>query len=121
MPPPCFLVLDLSLEGHVAARQQHRLGRLPLTAEDLVLSRRLTEGRSGTSAREAHVQLALVNRGISIRTLPGFRAWAAPVGKAREERHEVTERGRIVPRNGWMLFFESPDQPQRIALLGRSS
>ena len=32
----------------------------------------------------------------------------------------ATWRGRIVPERGWMVFFEQPDRPQRVAVLGRS-
>ena len=95
------------------------LGRLPLTAEGLVLPRRVTEGRTGTSAREPHVELGLVGRGISVRAMPGFEVWVAPVANAHAERHLVEGRGRIVPLQGWMVFFEPPDRPQRVALLGR--
>lgn len=96
-----------------------RLGQLPLTAEGLVLPRRVTQGRTGMTAREAHVEIIPVDRGISVRALPGFEAWVAPAGRAAEERHSVADRGRIVPPNGWMVFFEDPALPQRVAVLGR--
>ncbi len=97
-----------------------RLGQYPLSEEGLMLTRRITQACTGLAAREPHVELTLVPRGISIRTRPGFEAWVAPVDRAQDERHAVTERRRIVPRNGWMLFFEDPAREQRIALLGRS-
>ena len=96
-----------------------RLGQLPLDKTGLVLPRRVTEGRTGQSAREAHVEITPVPRGVSVRTKPGFQAWVAPVGNALEERHAVDERGRIIPRNGWLVLFEDPAQPQRVALIGR--
>ena len=71
------------------------------------------------NAREAHVEIIPVDRGISVRALPGFEAWVAPAGRAAEERHSVADRGRIVPPNGWMVFFEDPALPQRVAVLGR--
>ena len=98
-----------------------RLGQLPLTAEGLVLPRRVTEALNGASAREAHVELTLVNRGISVRAVAGRDAWVAPIAKAHEQRHSVAGRGRMVPANGWMVFFEEPDQAQRVAVLGRPS
>ena len=97
-----------------------RLGQLPLTAAGLQLSRRVTQALLGTAARAAHVELSLVERGISVRALPGFEAWVAPIATAHEAQHSVAGRGRIVPASGWMVFFEAPDQPQRVAVLGRS-
>ena len=98
-----------------------RLGQLPLTPEGLVLPRRLTEGLTGPLAREPHVELKPVARGISVRAAAGREAWVAPISKAPEERHSVAGRGRIVPARGWMVFFEEPDQPQRAFVLGRIS
>lgn len=98
-----------------------RLGQLPLTAEGLRLSRRVTQGLTGAAAREMHVELMLVERGISVGAMPGFEVWVAPIANAHEERHLVAGRNRIVPPNGWMVFFEAPDQPQRVAVLGRSA
>jgi DNA-binding helix-hairpin-helix protein with protein kinase domain len=98
-----------------------RLGQFPLTAEGIVLPRRATLGLSGASAREAHVRIAPVDRGFSVRAMPGTNAWVAPVAKAHLERHPVSGRGRIVPPTGWMVFFEDPDQPQRVAVLGRTA
>jgi DNA-binding helix-hairpin-helix protein with protein kinase domain len=98
-----------------------RLGQLPLGTHGLVLPRRVTEGRTGQSAREPHVEITPVPRGVSVRTKPGFQAWVAPVANALEERHAVGERGRIIPRNGWLVLFEDPGQPQRVALIGRSA
>ncbi|WP_293270509.1 hypothetical protein [Nannocystis sp.] len=72
-------------------------------------------------ARETHVELALVERGISVRARPGFDAWIAPMAKANTERFSLAERPRIVPPSGWMIFFEDPTKPQRVALLGRST
>ena len=97
-----------------------KLGQFPLTSEPLVLTRRDTLGHTGVSAREAHVELGLVDRGISVRARPGFSAWLAPVAQP-QERHALAERPRIVPPSGWMIFFEDPTKPQRVALLGRSA
>jgi hypothetical protein len=98
-----------------------RLGQLPVTAAGLQLPRRVTQTLSGAAAREAHVEISLVERGISVRTMPGFEAWVAPVARAHEERHLVSGKARIVPESGWMVFFEHPDRPQRVAVLGRST
>ncbi len=99
-----------------------RIGQLPLTTtEGLVLPRRVTEGLSGPSAREPHVEIKLVDRGMSVRAAPGRDAWVAPISKAHEQRHSVAGRGRIVPAHGWMVFFEEPGQAQRVAVLGRTS
>jgi eukaryotic-like serine/threonine-protein kinase len=98
-----------------------RLGQLPLEETGLVLPRRVTEGRTGQSAREPHVEITRVPRGVSVRTKPGFQAWVAPAANALEEHHAVDERGRIIPRNGWLVLFEDPAQPQRVALIGRSA
>jgi DNA-binding helix-hairpin-helix protein with protein kinase domain len=97
-----------------------RLGQLPLTADGLALSRRITEGLSGKSGREAHVELKPVERGVIIRAVEGREAWVAPINKVQEQQHPVEERGRTVPANGWLVFFEKPDRPQRVAVLGRS-
>lgn len=96
-----------------------KLGQFPLTTEPLALTRRDTLGHTGVAAREAHVELALVDRGISVRARPGRDAWIAPVAQP-QERHALAERPRIVPPSGWMIFFEDPSKPQRVALLGRS-
>ncbi|HYV44234.1 MAG TPA: serine/threonine-protein kinase [Myxococcaceae bacterium] len=96
-----------------------RLPHLPLTAEGLRLSARLTQARSGLEGRAVHVELRRVEKGIKVQARPGFEAWVAPVGRALEERHPVTERGRVVPARGWMVLFEDPHQPQRVAVLGR--
>jgi DNA-binding helix-hairpin-helix protein with protein kinase domain len=98
-----------------------KLGLLPLTSEGLVLPLRVTQGLAGSTARSAHVELMPVERGIRVRALSGFEAWVAPVANAHEERHSVAGRGRIVPRVGWMVFFEEPDKPQRVAVLGRGA
>jgi eukaryotic-like serine/threonine-protein kinase len=98
-----------------------RIGQLPLTSEGLQLSRRVTQGMNGPSAREAHVELALVRKGVSVHVLNGRDAWVAPISSAHEEFHSVGGRGRIIPRGGWMLFFEDPSQPQRVVVIGRIS
>lgn len=98
-----------------------RLWQLPLTGEGMVLTRRVTEGLTGVAARAPHVELTPIERGISVRAHAGCAAWVAPVGRARDERHEVSARGRIIPTNGWMVFFETPDKPQRVAVIGRSA
>jgi len=97
-----------------------RLGQLPLTEAGLELPRRITEGLSGPGARDPHVGLSLVKRGVTVRSLAGNQVWVAPIARAHEERHAVTGRGRIVPSKGWMVFFEDPDRAQRVAVLGRS-
>jgi hypothetical protein len=43
------------------------------------------------------------------------------VGKADQEWHDVAGRARIIPPNGWMVFFEEPGKPQRVAVIGRSA
>lgn len=98
-----------------------RLGQLPLTSEGLVLLRRVTEGITGLAGRTPHVEIAPVDRGVSVRAHAGCTAWVAPIGKADQERHDVSGRARIIPPNGWMVFFEEPDKPQRVAVIGRSS
>ena len=95
--------------------------QLPLTREGLVLTRRVTEGITGIGGRAPHVEIAPVDRGVSVRAHPGCTAWVAPVGKAEQERHDVSGRARIIPPNGWMVFFEEPDKPQRVAVIGRSA
>jgi len=95
-----------------------RSGRLPLGSEVLRLPRRVTQGLSGLAAREAHVEFSVVERGISVRALPGFEAWVAPIARAREEQHSVVGRGRMVPSSGWMVFFENPSLAQRVAVIG---
>ena len=96
-----------------------RLGQLPLTAEGLVLRLRITRGVPGVTGRQPHLELRLVERGIQVRTMPGFEARVAPIARAHEEQHLVSGRGRVVPANGWMVLFEEPGQPQRVAVLGR--
>ncbi|HWO23902.1 MAG TPA: hypothetical protein VNO30_34405 [Kofleriaceae bacterium] len=98
-----------------------RLGQLPLTAEGLRLPRRITQGVSGAGAREVHVELALIDQGISVRAAAGCEAWVAPIARATEEHHAVAERPRPVPEHGWMVLFETPDRPQRVAVLGRNT
>ncbi len=97
-----------------------KLSQFPLTTEALALTRRDTLGHTGVSARAPHIELALVERGISMRAGPGCSAWLAPVAQP-QERHALTERPRVVPQSGWMIFFEDPTKPQRVALLGRSA
>lgn len=98
-----------------------RLGQLPLTSEGLLLPRRVTEGITGLAGRAPHVEIVPVDRGVSVRAHAGCTAWVAPVGKADQERHDVSGRARIIPPNGWMVFFEEPDKPQRVAVIGRSA
>lgn len=92
------------------------LGHLPLTEEMRALTRRVTEGVTGLAGRTPHVELAAVARGVAVRVAPGCKAWVAPVADPAG-CHEVTTRGRIVPDRGWMMFFETPDAPQRIGLI----
>ncbi|RDV36433.1 hypothetical protein DV096_18430 [Bradymonadaceae bacterium TMQ3] len=94
-----------------------RLGRLPLTSEGLMLNRRITEGRTGLAGRAPHVELERVQRGVSVRAQAGCKAWVAPVGKVGDELHEVTDRGRIIPADGWMVFFDEPSERQRVAVI----
>lgn len=96
-----------------------KLGQLPLTSDGLLLPRRVTLGETGISARAAHVEIKPVDRGISVRAMPGFQAWVAPADRADSERYSVADRSRIVPPNGWLVFFEDPALPQRVAVLGR--
>jgi DNA-binding helix-hairpin-helix protein with protein kinase domain len=97
-----------------------RLGQLPLTREGVVLTRRVTEGLTGLAGRAPQVELIPAERGVRVRTHAGCTAWVAPVGPSDEGRHEVSGRGRVIPATGWMVFFESPDKPQRVAVIGRS-
>lgn len=96
-----------------------RLGKLPLTGEGLVLTGRITEGLTGLAGRNACVEIVPVKQGVSVRAHSGCSAWVAPVGRALQERHEVSKRGRIIPSEGWMVFFEEPDKPQRVAVIER--
>lgn len=98
-----------------------RLWRLPLTEEGLVLSRRVTEGQTGVVGRVPHVELTPVQRGVSVRAAAGCTAWVAPADRVDSERHEVSGRGRIIPPSGWMVFFEEPGKPQRVAVIERSA
>ncbi len=98
-----------------------RLGQLPMTSEGLVLSRRVTEGITGLAGRTPHVEIMPVDRGVSVRALAGCTAWVAPVGNAEQERYDVSNRASFIPPNGWMVFFEEPDKPQRVAVIGRSA
>lgn len=103
--------------------------QLPLTVEGLKLPCRITlpdrgaGERDGHSARDVHIEIKLVdrNRGISVRAMPGFEAWVAPVRQDGAKPESVTGRGRIVPATGWMLFFDEPGRAQRVALLGGDS
>jgi hypothetical protein len=76
-----------------------------------VLSRRVTEGQTGVAGRAPHVELAPVPRGVLVRAAAGCTAWVSPIDNADSERHEVSGRGRIIPSNGWMVFFEEPTSP----------
>ncbi len=105
--------------GHGIVEGAVRIAQLPLTSSGVILPRRITEGVGGPAGREGHVELALVQRGVAVRALGGRTAWVADVARAAEETHPVEARGRIVPRNGWMVFFEEPSRPQRVALIGR--
>lgn len=96
-----------------------RLWQLPLTDEGLVLPRRVTEGWTGVVGREPHVEFAPYQRGVSVRAAPGCTAWVAPVDKGDSDLHEVSGRGRIIPSSGWMVFFEEPGKPQRVAVIER--
>lgn len=95
--------------------------QLPMTGEGLVLPRRVTECLTGLAGRTPHIEIKPVNRGVSVRALPGCTAWVAPLGNAEKERYDVSGRARIIPPNGWMVFFEAPDKPQRVAMIGRSA
>lgn len=97
-----------------------RLRQLPLTQEGLVLNSRVTAGHSGLAGRIPQVCLSLLNRGVSVRALNGRKAWASPVGKGCGKSFEVLERERILPTTGWMLFFDEPGKPQRVAVIGGS-
>ena len=96
-----------------------RIGQIPLTTTGIRLPRRTTEGVTGPHGRDAHVELTLVPRGVSIRALEGRDAWVAPIARAPEEVHALRGRGVIIPSKGWMVFFEDPSLPQRVALFGR--
>lgn len=95
-----------------------RLGQLPLTSEGIVLTRRITECLTGPTARSPHVQMKLVDQGVSVRAETGCAAWVAPVGNAEHERYDVSSRARTIPLKGWMVFFEAPDKAQRVATIG---
>lgn len=120
--PPVALVRIARWQPHKGLVEgAMRLCQLPLTSDGVVLSRRLTEGLIGLAGRAPHVEIAQVDRGVSVRVHAGCTAWVAPVGKADQERHEVSDRPRIIPANGWMVFFEEPNRPQRVAVIGRSA
>ncbi len=97
------------------------LGRIPLTSEGLVLSRRVTEGLTGVVARDGHLELKLVDKGISVSALPGHEAWLVPVGKANEARYSIAGRSRVISRDGWIVFFKTLDQPQWVLVVGRTN
>ncbi|HZV01431.1 MAG TPA: lipopolysaccharide kinase InaA family protein [Planctomycetota bacterium] len=98
-----------------------RQPQLPLTTEGLLLPLRITLGHTGAAAREAHLELTPVEKGISVRAMEGQEAWVAPAQRAHEEQYAVSTRRRIIPPEGWLLFFEKPDRPQRVAVFGRPS
>lgn len=98
-----------------------RLWQLPLAQEELVLSRRVTEGQTGVAGRAPHVTLTPVQRGVSVRAAPGCTVWVAPANGVDSERYEISGRQRIIPPSGWVLFFEDPAKPQRVALIGWSA
>jgi len=88
----------------------------------LQLPRRITQGLTGSHARDIHVEIKLVDRGIAVRALPGYQAWVVPVDKClQNDCFQLDEQGRIVPQNGWIVLFDPPDQPQRVAVLGRNA
>jgi hypothetical protein len=94
-----------------------RISKLPIGPEGLSLSRRITHGISGFASRERHVLIKPVSKGFSIEVAPGMEAWVAPHGQLPAIQDLVPGRGRIVPADNWMIFFEPPDRPQRVALL----
>jgi hypothetical protein len=110
----------LSPAGGKIVMRDHPLTQLPLTREGLVLSRRVTEGISGLAGRAPSVEISPANRGVSVRTTEGCRAWVAPIDKADQEPREISTRPVTIPLTGWMVFFDAPDKPQRVALIGSS-
>jgi DNA-binding helix-hairpin-helix protein with protein kinase domain len=94
--------------------------QLPLTSEGLILSRRVTEGITGLAGRAPHVEISPANRGVSVRTAEGCRAWVAPIDKVDQEQREISSRPLTIPLTGWMVFFDEPKNPQRVAVIGRS-
>ncbi|MCK6518414.1 hypothetical protein L6R46_25570 [Myxococcota bacterium] len=98
-----------------------RLGQIPLTHQTLLLTRRVTEGLIGLEGRAPHAELKLVDRGVALRPAPGRGLWVAQHGSSSPAPRAVDARGSIIPPNGWMVFFEEPDKPQRVAVIGRSA
>lgn len=96
------------------------IAQLPLTDSELVLTRRTTEGLAGLAGRAEHVVFVAKDRGFTVGTRPGSAAWVAAVERSEQKPHDVSARPRTVPRDGWMVFFDEPTQPQRVALIGRS-
>lgn len=94
-----------------------RLWPLPLTEEGIVLTRRVTEGLTGVVSRAPHIELTLVPNGVKVLAAAGCTAWVAPINKVNSECHKVSGRGRIIPSNGWLVFFDKPDKPQRVATI----
>ncbi|MSQ84704.1 MAG: hypothetical protein EXR77_17840 [Myxococcales bacterium] len=105
--------------SHGRVEGSTRLGQFPVTRTPLKLPRRVTQGVPGVPGRELHVEFELVAKGVRVRTAPGCGAWAASVSRD-SERYPIDERGRVVPKDGWMVFFDNPDLPQRIAVIGRT-
>lgn len=97
------------------------LRSVPISTFRTALTRRTTEGLGGLPGRDAHVELTLVDRGVSVRGLDGRPAWVGrldPESGAAVDVHDATARARIVPRRGWVVFFDDPTKPQRVGLLG---
>ena len=107
-------------EGAVRLGQLSLTKEFSLTKDGLILTRRVTCGLPGVAGREPHVELTPVERGVRVRVFPGLAAWVALIQTADDKRYPVPEGGSKLPENGGMVFFEDPNQPQRVALVGRS-
>jgi DNA-binding helix-hairpin-helix protein with protein kinase domain len=93
---------------------------LPVTTEGSVLTRRTTCALSGLDGRVPHVRIQKLNRGVSVSTMPGMRAWVGllPHVAGATRVFEVTERGLPVPDEGThFIGFAEPGREQRIAIV----
>lgn len=106
---------DKGLVQGVSGAQQ-----LPLGSDVLVLTQRHLFGVAGVRGRKPVAELRLVERGIAVASMPGVQIWLAKAS-APGERTEATERGRIVPTRGWLLFVSPRDEAQRVVELGASA
>lgn len=94
-----------------------KLGRLALSiSEPLTLTERVTLAKSGPQARRPHVTILKVERGYQI--IPESDAPIWVMDPNTKEEFEVKKRGQTVGEGGWLVFFDSTDRDQRVAILG---